>query len=412
MTSGRRVPWLLASRAAEQGVLGIGALLLARDLGPERFAPVALLFVVYSLAVTAGGFGLGIAVLRHPPTRSLARADRRRARQVDGVLATLVGLLGIALGGDRGAVVVVGALLWVVGAEATVAKSVSVRAGRARATAIVEVLSAVSLAAGIAAALVDDLHAVQIVGGALVLKVLIEMLLLDRGRSAFSDSGDHPGHWLVWATVVLAYLIANVDYVAVGAWFAPAALSVYVLSYRLASAVPSQLGNVAVRLSLVDLAGESGESRQQTYDRYVGRLAVAGTASAALTIALAPLVPVVAGSAWRPAVGVIMTLALAIPWRLVLSITGSLALAGGDTGRLVMWEATRLAVVVALLSGAAQVSFGTLVAVVTMIEVVSCVTLHALATRATGLRAASQMWLLAGGSIACIGWMASTISSP
>jgi len=237
-----RVSWLLASRLVEQGVLGVGALLLAGTLGRDAFAPVSILFVAYSLAVTAGGLGLGVAVLRHPAERTLARAARRRARQVDLAVAGVAVGMGLALGGDGGQVVAVGGLLWVLGAEAMVAKAVGVKHGRARETAKVEIASSMVLAAAVVAASIDTDHAISVVAVGLLAKVVLEAAVLGPAGEAFSADGDHPGHWQVWSTVMLAYAISNVDYAVVGASFSPAVLSVTPADHARATPVAPRSG--------------------------------------------------------------------------------------------------------------------------------------------------------------------------
>jgi PST family polysaccharide transporter len=410
-----RVPALLASRVIEQGVLGLGALGLARALGVERFAPVSILFVLYSLAVTGADYGLGIAVLRHGAGPLIASSVRRAVRLGNATVALVAVTAGALLGGDTGLVVAGGGVLWAAGGESVTAKAVALKQGRTRRAATAEAATSVVMAAGLVLACAGAGPPAVVVLAGMAGKLVVEAIVLRPAEPAFAAEGARAGLPHVWGTVIAAYGISNLDYVVVGLAFSPTVFSIYLLAFRLANALPAQVGLVAVRVSLVDLAGDDPVARQEAYDRYVRRLALAGAAGSVVTIAAAPLIPLVIGHEWTPSVGVVVVLALAVPWRLVLSISGSLALAAGATPRLLRWDLVRLAVVLAALALAAVNGFAWFVATVALAEVLAVLAYHSLAGRATGVRPPRLMVpaaVLAGGLIVLASTAVSTSAGP
>ena len=122
----------------------------------------------------------------------------------------------------------------------------------------------------------------------------------------------------------MAYAIANVDYVILGLFQPGAVFAVYVLAFRLANAIPSQLSFVAARVLTVDLAADDPEGRQPVYEQYTRTLFLFGIVGAVATGLLAGVLPDVLGAEWRSITWVLAALACVVPWRMVLGVAGTL----------------------------------------------------------------------------------------
>ena len=88
---GRRVGALLVSRSAEQAVLGIGSILLARAVGLEAFVPISVLLIVTSMSLTLSDYGLGADALRLEEGRLASLGELRRVRACNAVIAAIGG---------------------------------------------------------------------------------------------------------------------------------------------------------------------------------------------------------------------------------------------------------------------------------------------------------------------------------
>lgn len=381
-----RVRLLLVSRVVEQAVLGLATLLLARRLGVDAFAPVSVLLVVNSIAVTGSDFGLGAAVLRHPADRTLQIRVVHRLRRFNAAVVAVGLLAAVFTSGTLRTILIASVVIWALSAEAYVRKSVAIKIGRVSRVAAAEIVSSAAFAVAVVAAAVFDGQALVLVASGFCVKHLIEIAVVPHRGELFDVNGDPAGLGPVWGTQMLAFGISNVDYLIVGAAFTAPVFSVYVLGFRLANALPAQVASVATRVSMVDLAVLDREVRQAVYSRFMRQLFLVGLAGAVVTAALAPLLPWVLGPSWRAVVWVVLVLALAVPWRLVLGIAGSLALTGGITVRLLRWEVARLAFFAATLFLVSRIGFNLVVGVVTLAEVLAVVLYHEMAARATGLR--------------------------
>ncbi len=384
---GARVGVLLVARFVEQACLGLASLVLARVVGVHGYAPLMAIFVVNSFAVTLSDFGLGTAIMGAPVgaggTQSLWRM---RAGNAAVLACTLVG--AACTSGDLRALLAGGGAIWLLSAEAFVRKSALVRLGEVRRVARAEILGSLLFLAGTGGAVVDERHALLWLIGALLTKHTLESLLAFGWRDAFGTSpGDAPVG-AVWVAQVLNFLCANVDYVVVGVLISSAAFSVYSLGFRVASLVASQVAFAAVRVMLGDFAdAATTEARQRVVHARTRQMFQAGAPAAVVLLLAAPLAPVLLGDSWRSLSGVVVVLALAVPWRMALSVTLSMAMGSGLTRRLVTWECMRFACIVVVLCCTAAVSFPVFVVAVSVTMVATSWAEHHVVTRALGVRA-------------------------
>ncbi len=386
---GRRIPrvrGLLVSRTVDQAVIGLASLGLARELGLDAFAAISVLLVVNSLAVTASDFGVGTSVLRHEKRETVALSVMSRLRLANGSFAALAVVAGALIGGETGLIVAAAGLMWALSGEAYVRKSSVVKQGLEREAVVAELLSAVVFALFSIAAFARPDDAVWLVAAGFTLKHAVEVPVAHSWRGMFSPSGDVVRLGAIWGTQMLAYATANLDYLVIGLFFTPAAFSVYVLAFRIANVIPSQITFAVSRVSLVAFAHD--ELRvQHTYDRYVRNLFLVGIGAAVATGAVALVLPGILGEEWEAIVAVLLVLAVGVPWRMVLGVSGSLALAADAASQLLRWETARLIVTAASLALAAALGFGLFVYMVSLLAIGAVVIYHRLAGGVAGVRA-------------------------
>jgi O-antigen/teichoic acid export membrane protein len=398
--AGRRLPILLVSRVVEQCVLGGAALLLAGRLGLEAFAPVSALLVVNSAAVTLSDYGVGLAVLRCPPGQQVAVRSLRMMRLLNVAIALAGVVVGLRIGSTAGTLVLASVVIWAVSAEAFVRKAAALATGHGRNCAVAELLGSAAFAVPVVVFATGD-RALAVVGGALVLKHLIEALVARAGRTQFGPDGVAPRLRALCSSQVLAYALGNVDYVIVALVLGATAFSIYSLAYRVAVAVPSVVAYVATRTAVSDFSTADGMAeRQVRYSKYVRPLFLIGSASAVVAIGIGALLPALLGSSWDAVAPTIAVLALAAPWRMIAGQAGALAIADGSEHHLVRWELTRLVIFATAFVLAALAGFAAFVAVVTCAWIIGVTRLHQLAARRGGLRHWRALVPLAAGACA------------
>jgi len=399
----RRIAPLLVSRSAEQAVLGIGSVLLARVLGLEEFAPISVLLIVNSMALTLSDYGLGADALRLEAGRLASRGELRRVRWRNMGVAVVTLVLGGVIGGDVGVVVAIGGLLWGASAESFVRRSAALRGGAVGSVVRSELAGASLLAVGVVAATTADEHALTVFGLALVAKQLVEVVVVRTWREQFADVEPVRDTRILWWAQVVAYAIANVDYLILGLFQPAEVFSVYVLAFRLANALPSQLSFVAGRVLSVDLAAESDGARQEVYRRYTKTLFLLGSGGAVATGILAQLLPDVLGEEWRTITWVLTALACSVPWRMVLGVAGTLAVVAQRSQDLLTLELIHLTLLVAAYAAAAAVELRAFVVTVGGSVVIANLAYHRVAGRMAGIRPWSQLVPLAGATLVAIG---------
>lgn len=377
---------LLMARIVEQGALGLGSLLLARRLGIDGFAALSAVFVFNSFAVLASDFGLGLAVLRAPlGSVGLRTLHHLRWANVGVVVAT--GLVGLLLGDETGLLVASCGLIWLVSAEGYVRKSALLRMGRVKRVAVIETIGAVLFAVLIVVAWWQAEYAPLFAAGAFLAMHAAGVVLSGGWRSAFGPNPPDRDVLFLWMTQLLAYGSANVDFIVVGVLISAGAFSVYSLGFRVAAVVTAQVSYAAHRLMVVDF-GEADDSpdHQRVYDRRMKQLFPVGLGACVLTIAIAPVLPLLLGDEWRPVTGVVVVLSIAVPWRTVLGVSGALAMGASRTRVLLAWEVVRLLVTAGVLVAAAVVSFSAFVAAAAATSILTTYALHRALCAGTSVR--------------------------
>lgn len=390
---------LAASRVIDQAALGLGSLVLARELGPDAFAPVAVLFIVNSLAVQVSDFGVGFAVYRSAPGVRLARRSLNRLRLVNGGVALIGLLVGMIVGGSDGAVIAAGGVVWLLSSEAYVRKAAALKERATAQVVTVEVSSALLFFCG---ALTVALFHLDPAWAALafVLKHLLEASGIRAWRGAFSDDGELARSGPEWLGQVMTYLVANVDYVLIGWLLGPELLSLYVIAFRFASTVPAFLANPITQTAFLEFAEVPPDERQPVYDHLLRRISAMGVLGTVVLLVAAPLLPLVLGSAWDQTAPLLALLAIAVPWRLLLGTTIALAITAGQARAVVVWEAIRLVVMAALVAAATRAGLSTTAAAVSFGTVVLLAGEHELAGRVGRVR--PPRWLLGATAVAAV----------
>lgn len=403
---------LLASRVLEQGILGLGALALARAAGVDAFAPLSVVLIVNSLAVTLADLGLGTDVLRLGPGQTAALHRLHRVRITNLGLA-VVGLAAAAvLSGSSADVAFATALIWPAAAEAYVRKSGALRQHAVRSVVLSEVVGSFALALGILAACAHPTSAMELLTAGLVAKSVLEAALARAWQSCFSTTGVPGDQLALWLAQVAAYAITNVDFLIVGVFLGGRAFSVYALAFRLSGALPSQLAYVAGRTASVDLASRP-DDQQAVYLRYLRPLFVSGALAMLLTALAAPLVPWVLGDDWSAITWVLVVLSVGVPWRMVLGVGGTLLIVARRSDLLLRTELCHLVLfAAALVLAAAGVGYGAAVGVVAAASVLAVLAYHRVATGIAGIRWWSPLVPLAVVSMLLIAGLATQVTVP
>jgi O-antigen/teichoic acid export membrane protein len=341
---------LAIGKSIDQGALFVASLVVAGALGPDRFAPVAALLVASSMSVQLSDLGLGFALLASPLRTPVPGRTLRRVRVVGASLLVVAAVVSLALGSP---VAVLAGAIWVVTAEAYVRKAAVLRTGGAARVVRAEVGGSIVVAVAALAAAVATSAGVFLVG--LLGKHVLEVALLGR-FPALDREGSLPSA-TAWLGQAATYAASNADYLVIGLVLPPEVFSVYVLAFRMVSALPALIGGSLMQRSFVDLAAsEEPEAPRRLHARIpqtVARLAVAGVV---LGVGAAVGGRVVLGSSWADLVPVALALAVAVPFRLALGSIVAVALSAGLGAEVLTGEAVRLVLVAALCAIGASVS--------------------------------------------------------
>lgn len=390
---------LTISRIVDQAALGLASLLLARVLGPDAFAPVAVLFIVNSFAVQISDFGVGFAIYRSAPGVPISLHSLERLRAVNAAVAVTALVIGAVLHDTDGAVVAAGGVIWLLSSEAYVRKAGALKQRATGEVVRVEIVSAATflvLAGLVAATGADPVWAAV----PFVVKHLIESIGVRSWRPAFAVDGTPARSGPEWLGQVMTYLVANVDYVLIGWLLGPELLSLYVIAFRFASSIPAFLANPITQTAFLDFSEAPAGRRQPTYDRLVDRVALLGTIGAVGMMVAAPVLPWILGSEWSQTAPLLALLAVAVPWRLLLGTTVALAITAGGARLVVVWEGTRLVVMALLVVLATRGGLSTTAAIVSFGSVALLAGEHLLACRLADLR--PPRWLGVASAVVAV----------
>lgn len=376
---------LLAARVVEQGAYGLVSLLLARWVGLDGYAPIGALLVFNSLAIVTSNFGVGIAILGGR-LKAVGAVQVRRMRQVNALILATSVVAGLVVGGTWGSAIFWGGAIWFFSSEAFVRKSALLRLGHHRRVAGLEVAGSLAFLFIAATTVRFGDAALAISGGGLVTKHLIESAGPRHWTEVLGTTNrSRPG--TVWWTQLLAYLIANVDFLIVSVFLSAESFAVYSLGFRAASLITSQISYAFGRVVMVEFAEAStADETQATYRLRAGQLLWAGVGGGVLMAAMAPLLPLFLGGDWRDAAWVVVLLAVATPWRMLIGVTGALMITSDRADRLVRWEVGRLVGTLVVLSLAALGNLWTFTAAVSIVAVVFTTGYNEAAPRVAGIR--------------------------
>ena len=339
--AGLRVRGLVVSRVVDQATLGLGSLVLARHLGPAAFAPVATLFVFNSLAVQLADHGASFALLRSAPGTTLSSARLHRMRWINAGVVAVAVVLGLAIPGAR-PWLVGGGLVWAVAAEAYIRRSSWLKAGRPDRVVRAELVAAGAFAVGVGAVVVLDAGPAWI-AALFVARHVVELLLTGFAPGSIGPSGVTTSG-AEWVGQVMTYVASNVDYAVVAIALDDVALSLYVIAYRFASAIPALVSLPITQQAFVGLAA-AGEDHPRLHRRLVGRAFSVGLLGVLAVIAAAVVAVAYLGSDWTDVGPLATVLSVAVPWRMILGVVVATGLTAGFTRRIAVAEGARAAVI-------------------------------------------------------------------
>ena len=337
-----RVRALILSRAVDQAVFGLGSIVLARHYGPAAFAPAAALFVWNSLSVQLADQGLAFALLRLPPGTVVASSRLARVRRAN-VGVVVASLLAAVVWRSAAAWIVAGGLIWALAAEGYVRRGCWLKRQEPTIVARAEIGAAVAVVVGITAVLVSD-ASIAWVGAVFVARHVVEITLLGMPAGAFAPEGEPTTSGAEWFGQAMTYAAANVDYLVVAAALAADELSIYVISFRFASAVPALLTVPVTQQAFVELA-EPGPGRPHVHDRLLERALALGIGGIVAVTIASILVTAFLGEGWEDVGPLSAVLALAVPWRIILGIVVASGLTAGGSRAVARYEAGRAAVI-------------------------------------------------------------------
>jgi hypothetical protein len=374
---------LTLARGVDQGVLGLATLVLAARYGPEDFAPLALLFLVNSFSIQVSDFGLGFRIMRCTPDERLDRAGLTRIRQANVGIAVVAVVAGALVGGDTGALLAASGVIWGTSAEAYVRKAGTLKRGEANRVVTAEIVGAALFAAGAVALWSTEAGALWL-GLLFVGKHVVESAIAADGLSWFVAGGSPFGSRHEWFGQVLTYAVANLDFVAVALLLDPAALSIYLVGFRVAAALPSLLGLPLGQTAFVTLGELPRPEAQRAVTPLVRRAFALGIAGAVVGVVAAVVLPILMGSSWDGSGPVTALMAMATPWRLLLGVTVAIALVAKGQEAVVRWEAGRLVLTSVVVFAAATVDIEAVAAAVALSIIVAITAENEAACRLIG----------------------------
>jgi O-antigen/teichoic acid export membrane protein len=334
-SSRTRVSLLSLSKAIDQGSLFASTLLVAWMLGPADFAALGALLVFNSLAVQVSNLGTGFVIYASTLDAPLPGRSIRTVR-VAGVIAIAFGV-GLMLTMGSWLWLAAG-LLWSLSGEAYLRKAVALRADRITRVVTAEISGAALCIAvaipGTAAGWTSAL------GAALVAKHVLELSILMhlRARPAVGRSS---AQWSVFGGQAMTFVASNVDYLVVGLLLSSSSFSIYVIAFRLVSALLALSGQAITQDTFVRLA-TSKRSRWQSEFRATQRTALAvGVVGAVVGACGGWVGQFVLGASWADLGWTASALALAVPARFLVGPSIAVLVSSGHPGAVVRAEGLR-----------------------------------------------------------------------
>jgi hypothetical protein len=312
--------------------------ILAKALGPAGFAPAASLFVYTSLCIQVSDLGLGFVMHSSDIDEPIPGRNLFVMRAVG--TANAVGMLGLA-GALGNATLAFASLIWAASAESYVRKAAALRRGDTRRVVTAEIAGALSFSGVLVVAALAE--SVPIFASAVVTKLVVESIVA--GRLATVEHGARRPWRNEWVGQLLTFAASNVDYLVVIAVLSPAALSIYLMAFRLTSAVPAVAAQPLTQETLLQLAAADRTAAAGIVRSVRARSLRLGLVAVGVAALAGVGLEALLGPAWRHLALATVVLAPMIPFRLILGVSVAALLRAGQAGRVVRAEWLRLALV-------------------------------------------------------------------
>lgn len=359
-TSGVR--WTLAAVVGRQGFQMVGALVLARLLGPDSYGVISAATIYITLTTLVLDQGLAPALVQR---RTLERMAPGAVATANILTALLVGVLTFFFAGAladffdspplTGILQVLGFAL-VIKALAITPRAMLSRDLRFKPVAVADLGGALlgTVAAITAALLGVDYHA-----------VLFQVLVTDAVIAIVLWTANHgpvpnlrfgtlreilPFGLRVFATNCIAYLSRNTDNILVARVLGVTALSFYAMAYRVLSIPIQMIGQTVNRIMFPVLSRVADRRDLLAFHlrRTTATVALVTVPSMAFLACAAPaLVHFVLGAEWAPTAALLSVLALAGARETIFYITPALMKATGNASMNLRFELVSTAVQVA-----------------------------------------------------------------
>lgn len=353
----RGVAWsTLSSLALRAGGLAVGVV-LARLLAPEQFGVYAIALAVQAVLMTLADLGLGVDLVRTEDPARIAPTVATLSLVCGTVLTALMMLTAHPLARlldspEAGTVIALLSFTLILSGAGVVPYAMLCRRFQQRqlfmiAVADFAVSTVVTILLVSAGWGVVSLAIARILAQAVTLGL---QFVVSRTRPRYSFDRQIAGSVLRFGLPVaganlLSWALLNIDTIVIAKVAGPMALGFYVLAFNISSWPMSAIGQVARSVALPTFARIPG--RRDDRSLAVGislTWALALPAGALLAVLSLPLIDVVYGSRWRPAVPVLAALGLFGALRVVFDLMAAYLLARGASGAVlriqVIWFAT------------------------------------------------------------------------
>lgn len=395
--------WSLLNSAAARGLNVITGLAIARLVVPEEFGTYAAGLVVLTALLSMNEIGVSVAIVRWQ-----GQVERVAPTAVTCALASSAGWFLLAFFGAPGiaallnapeAIPVIRILSFglLLDGLSTIPNALLMRAFQQRRRAAADLVGFVigaSTGIGLAAAgwgatgLACGLVVTNAVTTAIIFR-LAPMRPRPRWNRAHASALVRSGLPAASTSLVLLAII-NIDYVVISRELGLAALGFYVLAFNVAS-WPWTLLSMSIRqVSLPAFSRLSGnrEGLEEAFSRSLTLAAGTAVLGGLLLAGLAgPVVDILYGDRWLPAVDALRWLALLGALRVVLDLCYDLLVAAGRAGSLLKVQLGWLALLaVALPAGASLNGIAGVAVAHAVVAAAVVLPLHAMLVVGTGLR--------------------------
>ena len=361
-TASRAIRWSLLAVVGRQGLQMIGALVLARILGPSTYGVISAATIYVTLSALILDQGMAAALVQR---KDLPRNAPGAVATFNIFVAVVVGALTWFLAPqlaklfDAGGLVTVLRILGaglVFKAVAITPRAMLSRSFGFKSMALADISGALfGTIAGITAGLLGAGY------DSMIYQVLVTDLLI-AGIMLAASAGPVPNLKLsglgnilafgmrVFATNTIAYFSRNTDNILVGRFLGVASLSFYSMAYRVL-VIPVQMVGQTVNRVMFPVFARMVSRRDLLAECLVKSTEMVAICAVPPMVLLAcsshGLIPLVLGTAWAPTAPLVTVLALAGARETIFYITPALMKATGNAGMNLRFEIWSTAVQVA-----------------------------------------------------------------